>query len=212
MMNHKKITVGILILALVLAGSGYWFFTLDNNILRRNIPITYMSGESAFDTTDPRAIVGAMDYVFVGQIINVSGTDYKYQDNTPFTNYEIRVIKNIKGELVLDTIHVQKMGGLTLDQSHYVVCEDDFLPFLGDICIFNTRAREDGTLGLYGANSNVLLDFPASQDVKKDLLTSIETSEVYHMFLTASIDPIESTLTHGVSKYDVARNTGSRSN
>jgi hypothetical protein len=208
---NKKVVIVIVVIAILLV-SGIWLlFNMTKPILGRDLPVSYASAEYAFDVTDPRAMAGEMDYIFVGQIVDVTGTDYRYASNVPVTNYDVRVLKNIKGELITDTIKLQKIGGLSIDQTEYILREDDFLPEPGKIYIFNAMSYENGIPQLSSKNSNILLDVSPGEAVEgqdidiASLLEQIEVTEEYHTYTEALNNPIKTTsLERQLSMYDVA--------
>ena len=125
------------------------------------------------DIYDPVALTSSADYAFVGNVVKNNGCEYE-DGERPYTNYDIRVIKNLKGELRTDIdIPITKRGGISVDGSCYEVYEDDFLPKEGDVCIFTAYGTEEGELAVIGANSTLLLEVP------EDFISSIESDEKY---------------------------------
>lgn len=65
---------------------------------------------------------------------------------TPYTNYNVEVVQNIKGQLNQDkSIIIQKCGGINQDKESYVIKEGDYLPEVGNTYIFIIFAQDDGT-------------------------------------------------------------------
>ena len=139
----------------------------------KDVPIARIAGSYYVDPSDPVAITSSADYAFVGNVVKHKG--YEYEDGErPYTNYDIHVIKNLKGELRTDIdIPITKRGGMAVDGSCYEVYEDDFLPKEGDVCIFTAYGTEEGELAVIGANSTLLLEVP------EDFISSIESDEKY---------------------------------
>lgn len=153
----------------------------------KNIPIEHISGCYSFDVDNLNAVVGEADYVFVAYIDNETKTVYKYpmsiglkEVSTPYTEYSITVIDNIKGKLKKSNkIEIQKMGGLTKDGNSYVLGEDDKLPTVGSYQIISAYAQTDGSLLIgSGPNSCVLLEY----DNKNDILSSEEYKKYENAF------------------------------
>jgi len=137
----------------------------------KDVPIARIAGSYYVDPSDPVAITSSADYAFVGNVVKHKG--YEYEDGErPYTNYDIHVIKNLKGELRTDIdIPITKRGGMAVDGSCYEVYEDDFLPKEGDVCIFTAYGTEEGELVVIGANSTLLLEVP------EDFVSAIASGE-----------------------------------
>ena len=111
----------------------------------------------AFDVSDKRKVVGFHDYVFVGEVKKVVGTGYSDVDfsdglrmfSQPYTRYEVRVIENLKGELVTDRdIPLTKHDGAYLFGKRVSMMEGYNLPDVGECYIFICSADEDGELNI----------------------------------------------------------------
>lgn len=139
----------------------------------KDLPIERIAGSYYVDIYDPVALTSSADYAFVGNVVKNNGCEYE-DGERPYTNYDIRVIKNLKGELRTDIdIPITKRGGISVDGSCYEVYEDDLLPKEGDVCIFTAYGTEEGELAVIGANSTLLLEVP------EDFISSIESDEKY---------------------------------
>ena len=140
---------------------------------KKDLPIERIAGSYYVDIYDPVALTSSADYAFVGNVVKNNGCEYE-DGERPYTNYDIRVIKNLKGELRTDIdIPITKRGGISVDGSCYEVYEDDLLPKEGDVCIFTAYGTEEGELAVIGANSTLLLEVP------EDFISSIESDEKY---------------------------------
>ena len=140
---------------------------------KKDLPIERIAGSYYVDIYDPVALTSSADYAFVGNVVKNNGCEYE-DGERQYTNYDIRVIKNLKGELRTDIdIPITKRGGISVDGSCYEVYEDDFLPKEGDVCIFTAYGTEEGELAVIGANSTLLLEVP------EDFISSIESDEKY---------------------------------
>lgn len=88
--------------------------------------------------------------------------DWRWKGNpkevgSPYTNYTIQVLENIKGELITDKpIPIVKQGGISEKQDAIYLFENDSLPSENSIYIFLAYAQEDGSLLISGPNSNVM--------------------------------------------------------
>ena len=123
--TRKKVLGVSAILVVLLTGLLLWIFfgNASNNpanVLGRDLPIVYSHSDPSIDVHNPRALVGDADYVFVGEVVGVTGTEYTGAINYPYTNYEVEVLLNIKGELVLEKIPVKKIDrkSTRLNSSH----------------------------------------------------------------------------------------------
>ena len=111
----------------------------------------------AFDVSDKRKVVGFHDYIFVGEVKKVVGTGYTDVDfsdgmrmfSQPYTQYEIRVIENLKGELVTDRdIPLTKHDGTYPFSKSVSMMEGDTLPDVGECYIFICITDENGELNI----------------------------------------------------------------
>ncbi|MCB5388330.1 winged helix-turn-helix domain-containing protein [Blautia glucerasea] len=170
---NPKIIYGILSIVLIVG----MFFTgcasknnasqLNTNV--SNLPIHQMHASFVYDTDNIREAVGICDYVFVAKVVSCDGTEYRNVITTedekgnpkevgsPYTNYTIQVLENIKGELITDKpIPIVKQGGISEKQDAIYLFENDSLPSENSIYIFLAYAQEDGSLLISGPNSNVM--------------------------------------------------------
>ncbi len=140
---------------------------LNTNV--SNLPIHQMHASFVYDTDNIREAVGICDYVFVAKVVSCDGTEYRNVITTedekgnpkevgsPYTNYTIQVLENIKGELITDKpIPIVKQGGISEKQDAIYLFENDSLPSENSIYIFLAYAQEDGSLLISGPNSNVM--------------------------------------------------------
>ena len=205
----KKILWVSTLLVVVLAGVLLWnYFSNPANVLGRNLPVIYGHSWAAIDYDNPRATVGDADYVFVGEIKGVVKTEYLWESKTPYTNYEVEVLMNIKGELVLEKIVVRKLGGIAIDQKNYYISEEgDFLPLVGDKLIFVAYAQTDGSLLVSGRNSNISFASDSIKRIGNDrnifIKEVVKTAE-YSTYKDAAANQIESSRIRYISKYDVS--------
>lgn len=136
-----------------------------------DLPVSQIKGDFLYDINSLEEAVGIVDYVFLGKVESNSGTDYEdvvtAEDadgnlknmGTPYTNYSVSVLENIKGNLRSDiAIQLKKHGGITSDQKEIFVFEKDFLPEVGKKYIFLVYAQPDGSLLVSGPNSNVSIE------------------------------------------------------
>ena len=110
------------------------------------------------DFTNLYEYVGIVDYVFVG---TVEGAEYvipekRTEYEQSFSQYQIRVNRNLKGELI-ETITCSKMGGLKTDGTMLLIAAetpngkvvmDNGLPEVGKQYIFLAYTQRNGSLTL----------------------------------------------------------------
>ncbi|WP_141993212.1 hypothetical protein [Bacillus sp. B4EP4a] len=146
---------------------------------KKNLKVIQMDGTFAVDVDDPNETVGDADYVFIGRVdedvdtlykdpVTIETSDGAKEISTPYTNYQVTVLQNIKGDLVTDTsIPIQKAGGINEDGSSVVLYEDDTLPEERKSYVFLAYAQDDGSLLVSGPNSNEYVE-GIKQDVTSE--------------------------------------------
>lgn len=162
----KKIIViltMICVLALT-AALGIYFGVIKKNDSLTLDPVSY---SYVIDIENPSEVAGHVDLVFVGRVEKQKDVVYenvfdRETENgtkaagTPYTNYDIIVLENLKGNLKKnETIPVLKEGGVSMDGKHLILGEGDFMPQEGDVCVFFISVQADGTLLLPGKNFSV---------------------------------------------------------
>ena len=147
--------------------------TADFDSVQRNSRI----GALAYDYTDKAKHVGFMDYVFVGRVEKLVGTSYtdvsitdRKVSATPWTNYEITVLGNIKGELKTNiTIPVKKLAGMDINYDYLTINEGDTMPKEGACYIFCTFVDEAGELYISCNDANIYLGNDCEDEIFKAL-------------------------------------------
>lgn len=162
--NIKKIISIIFSLFIVLAT-----VSCSKENINKESKVEYMRGDFAVDVENPYELVGYSDYYFIGEVISQKNTEYRDPINvetengteevtSPYTNYEIKVIKNIKGNLPMNkNITITKAGGLS-ETGDLVLYENDSLPDVGKAYVMTASAQPDGSLLVSGPNSSKLFD------------------------------------------------------
>lgn len=151
--SAKKKTIIIVVAASVLVATV--IFGLYHG---SRIPFTQVKHSYVIDITNPRELAGFADYVFVGRVEKQN--EVVYEDvfdretegglvtvGTPHTGFDVTILENEKGNLVLDqTISLWKEGGLSIDGKVRIVAEEDTWPEAGDVYMFYASVRKDGNL------------------------------------------------------------------
>lgn len=144
------------------------------------LPVEYVSADFAIDIDEPTEVIGMADYVFVAKINKILGTSYNNCKTVErdsgdmeiydvFTNYQVTVIDNIKGNLKKNTpIEIAKEGGISKDKTCIELYDGDTLPKEGKYYILVGIAQPDGTLLISGPNSNILLNAQNKSDIVSD--------------------------------------------
>ena len=158
--KSKKMIVGvtILLVLLVVMGTIYYLDYSDNKD-----KIKYIHASYGFDANNLNNIVSDADYIFVGKVINQGKTVYKYPvkvENkwitSPYTYYNLQVIKNVKGNLLKGkNVKILKAGGKDKYSNVKYVYENDILPNKNEYYIFAAYVQQDGSLLVSGVNSTI---------------------------------------------------------
>ena len=200
MKKSKKIIIMsvIFVLIIVVAVVVYLFYISISRIPQ----VTELY---SYNTSIPEQAVGISDYVFVAKVNGIARTDYidtgsvelsttgNKKIESPYTVYDIEVVKNIKGELLTsEPIEFMQYGGVN---------EDGFLE-TGKyyILLVNTFREDGGTLETSDQNRIILLD-----DIEND--EDVENSELVKRYEEAYkneyIPEGAEEATRYISKYDV---------
>ena len=176
------------------------------------VKTSYIEGSFAINYNDLNQVVGSADYVFVGTVESDEGTVYKdyvtmetenggtKEVGTPYSNYMVTVIENIKGNLITEKpIPVQKSGGLSKDGTTIYLYEGDELPVVGGTYIFFAYAQQDGSLLISGPISNVDLN---TKSIAAEGADSYKKLTDYHEILEAYENQVEDERIRFKSSYE----------
>ncbi|ESU33944.1 hypothetical protein G3A_03875 [Bacillus sp. 17376] len=94
--------------------------------------------QETFDVTDPQRLVGWADNVFVGKVVEMSGTSDKY--GMLETQFKVEVAENIKGELQGE-VTVNQQGGY--EGESLILVENDQLLEEGESYLFVSGKNEE---------------------------------------------------------------------
>lgn len=198
----------VFVLIIVVAVGVYLFYSTMQNT-------TISSGVYMYDTSTPERAVGISDYVFVAKIDGIARTEYRNPitvetglsssetRTTPYTVYNIEVVKNIKGELITsEPIEYMQYGGINEDGETYTFMEGTGLLETGKyyILMVGTFEGDGGIIEVTEPNRRILLD-----DVEND--EDVENSELVKRYEEAYKNEV---IPEGfeeedryISKYDV---------
>ncbi|ALA44954.1 hypothetical protein ABE82_24870 [Paenibacillus peoriae] len=220
----KKIFMFLSLFAMIaMLASGCSNSNVDKNITKAGeVPTSYLHASFDINVDNPKEVVGFADYVFVGFVEEMTGTDYKFpvtketedgpkELKSPYTNYSIKVLDNIKGNLKKDvSIPLQKSGGLSEDKSTYFLFEDDSLPQKGKVYVFTATAEQDGSLLVSGPNSNIEVktDFFSKNSIQKlseeSIANELAKTEEYKTYQDAYKNEIVKDRKRFTSKYEAS--------
>ena len=168
--SKKFIIMSVVFVLIIVIAVGVYLFYIS--ISR----IPQVTDLYSYDTSIPEQAVGISDYVFVAKVNGIARTDYidtgsvelsttgNKKIESPYTVYDIEVVKKIKGELLTsEPIEFMQYGGVN---------EDGFLE-TGKyyILLVNTFREDGGTLETSDQNRIILL-----YDVEND--EDVENSEL----------------------------------
>ena len=122
-----------------------------------SIPVLQKEACYNFNPDDKTLMSGCSAFISVGFVENIKGTSYRdvtYIDGelyaSPYTNYEIKILSDIKGKLTHEKlIPVIQYGGLSIDKKNIVVLS----PLLeeGKYYVLYFKVTSDGTIVLNDA-------------------------------------------------------------
>lgn len=167
----KKIIVFIVCLVVMAVCAGLGIKLLNNKPTDAYDKVVFMEPDfPIFDLNDKEQYVGFSDYVFVGRVEKVTyggnHTDKYYpasnpsKDKTalPYTDYEISVLQNIKGQFKTnEVINVKKHAGINSKTNSLSIIHGDVMPVENEEYIFLTKATEDGNLVIIDPFGNIPL-------------------------------------------------------
>ncbi|MEK4734454.1 cell surface protein [Paenibacillus sp. FSL L8-0641] len=222
--SMKKIFMFLSLFTMIaMLASGCSNSNVDKNITKAGeVPTSYLHASFDINVDNSKEVVGFADYVFVGFVEEMTGTDYKFpvtketedgpkELKSPYTNYSIKVLDNIKGNLKKDvSIPLQKSGGLSEDKSTYFLFEDDSLPQKGKVYVFTATAEQDGSLLVSGPNSNIEVkkDFFSKNSIQKlseeSIANELAKTEEYKTYQDAYKNEIVKDRKRFTSKYEAS--------
>ena len=166
-MKRKTTKLVALFSLCALCLGGYMVSQFSSGIpTTENLPVEYLYADFAIDTNNPYEVVGFADYYFIATVDEVVGTSYRNEVtletedggqrkvSTPYTEYSVDVLRNIKGTLPEDeSILLTKVGGVSRDEKSVVVYKNDMMLEPGKIYAMTACVQQNGTLLVSGPNS-----------------------------------------------------------
>ena len=161
-------------------------------------------------------VMGISNYVFIAQVEEqLKTTVEKYAgDDTPISNYRVRILQNLKGELQIGGMaDVSKWGAGVLEKQKIILMRenDTPLPKVGEIYAFAMYGTSDGGLSTSAINSIVPLsdmeftkeELQAIKDGKEIPLKRLRESKIVQKYEYAIAGQAIVNVDNYASKYDV---------
>ncbi len=101
----KKMIISFLAIVIII-GAGMSLNTIKGTVPNKTVT---MHGIDVADFSDDKILVGAAHNVFVGKVEKITGNE-KLDEYTPQTQFDVKVLENIKGNLNGD-VTVCQVGG-----------------------------------------------------------------------------------------------------
>lgn len=188
----KFLKVISVILAVIIFGTGCYFLW---RITLAPKKAAYYASEPTYIASDFRQVVGYHPYVFVGFIEETH--DYmteRFKRNfpetvkeidRPMTECNVKVIKNIKGNLTEGvTFSLYKSGGVSKNLMYIEMEQNSIMPESGKYYIFIGYAHKDGTVTVGEWPGIVELESGINAD-------NLDASEFYQKYAEAAKNQIK---------------------
>ncbi|MEK7183878.1 MAG: hypothetical protein AAB776_04580 [Patescibacteria group bacterium] len=130
---------------------------LHTNLLKLPLTVT-ITTEWLANSDDDRVLVGAAHNVFVGKVVRKVAN--KNTDIGPFTQFEVAIVTNIKGDFS-GNVMIQQQGGYR--EGVLYVVEGDPLLQPGSTYLFASRTGQEGD-----ETWNVINGYPGSRKLISD--------------------------------------------
>ena len=207
--SKKFITMSVIFVLIIVVAVGIYLFY-------KSIPYnTITSVLYMYDTSIPEQAVGISDYVFVAKINGIARTDYidtgtvelsttgNKKIESPYTVYNIEVVKNIKGELITsEPIEYMQYGGINEDGKGYTYIPETGFLEAGKyyLLLVNTFRADGGILETSDKNRIILLDdVESNEDVENSELVKKYEEAYKNEYIPEGAEDE----TRHISKYDV---------
>lgn len=186
-----KLIAGFSLCALCLGG--YALSQISSGVpATGDLPVEHLLGDFAVDVNSPYEVVGFADYYFIATVDETVSTSYRNEVTvesetggtrsvaTPYTDYSVSVLRNIKGTLPKgEPISITKAGGISQDEKSVVIYEDDMLLEPGKTYAMAASVQKDGTLLISGPNSCEVIENSVNViDSDTDVYCSYYANEV----------------------------------
>lgn len=195
----KKSIICLLMIAFFLTGCGVKTESEIGEIIgTTEMNTDYYQASFVVDVEDLSQVTTLAKYIFVGTVEEYIRTESDPEDELEvYTFYSVKVIENIKGQLIQDAnIEVKKAGGYVKSEDYFIMCEGDILPKVGGTYVFAAvMFEEDGSIYCFGPNT--VAEIENAENYKED--------EKYLSYMEASKTIAKDVPDNGwsTSRYDV---------
>lgn len=188
----------------------------------KGLPVSDIRASFVYDMSTPAKAIGAADYVFVAKIDSIVRTEYRnpveievVADGSktkivsePYTIYNVKVIKNIKGNLnTSGNIEVQQMGGISKKKSEYFFLEDTRLLKIGEYYLLLAVVPfENGELEINRVDTIVDLKQSYAKLDMDEIKNSIKANSTVSAYIKASAEQVVPNYKENyITKYDASK-------
>lgn len=138
------------------------------------VRIERIEGDPIADFNDKKILVGSTDYVFIGKVISQKG---QINLHLPITQFNVKILKEIKGNFNQDEVVISQYGGYTEDEEGnkiLTVFEDDHLLDINKKYMFTANKQKDGNILIIPEYGNVKI-----KDINHQNVLDKEFEEAY---------------------------------
>lgn len=139
-LSNILIAVTLVVFSTIL-GFGYNKFMTNKNVeTYLGLPFYTSLNSKKYDTSTIEGAIKYSDYAFIAKVNGIKTTEYKYDDKWPYTVYDIKVDRNISGELITSkSIELIQFGGINYDKKSYTFNKDQKYLNDGHYYFFTTQ-------------------------------------------------------------------------
>ena len=177
MLTKIKISIVLFVLA-SLIGTG--LFVTQTIGHESGNEINYLYADLSINATDDRELVGFADNVFIGKVIAQTGNE---TDDFPQTQFSVKVLENIKGNLD-GTVTVNQFGGYEYanGEKYLSLMEGDTLLKPGKKYLFATQGSAEGWLTLAAGYGEIPIKDEADHKKTKERFNKALEEEIPYKF------------------------------
>lgn len=140
--KFSNILIAVILTAFsTMLGIGYNKFVSNKNVeTYLGLPVYTSLNSKMYDTSTIEGAIRYSDYAFIAKVNGIKTTEYKYDDKWPYTIYDIKVDRNISGELITSkNIELIQFGGINYDKKSYTFNKDQKYLNDGHYYFFTTQ-------------------------------------------------------------------------
>ena len=173
MLTKIKISIVLFVLASLISTG---FLVTQINVHESGSKINYVYADLTINATDDRELVGFADNVFIGKVIAQTGNE---TDDFPQTQFSVKVLENIKGNLD-GTVTVNQFGGYEYanGEKYLSLMEGDTLLNPGKKYLFATKGSAKGWLTLAAGYGKIPIKDEADHKKTKERFNEALEEEI----------------------------------